>query len=149
MLPSALLNFLSLWFSAFDTTSHDEGYALKKPQLTFELRHQHAVSKGSRVVFSDIPQSRFSSPDTHGISTRQTTVYRPESPTAFHRARLRSIRQQQSEPLGWTAGDVSGPDVNDRETLLELAKMTNNAYLEPDEKGWYELGNNWTVVRYH
>ncbi|KAG5221375.1 lipase atg [Salix suchowensis] len=31
--------------------------------------------------------------------------------------------------------EVDGPDVENRQTLLELAKMTNNAYLEPDQDG--------------
>ena len=42
--------------------------------------------------------------------------------------------------------DVEGPDVESRETLLLLAKMTNNAYLSPGEQGWYELGDRWNVV---
>ncbi|KAF7773375.1 hypothetical protein Agabi119p4_5542 [Agaricus bisporus var. burnettii] len=35
--------------------------------------------------------------------------------------------------------------LNTEETLLSLAKMTNNAYLNDGEAGWYELGKNWTV----
>jgi hypothetical protein len=40
-----------------------------------------------------------------------------------------------------------GPDVESRATLLELAKMTNNAYVEPDDPAWYDLGANWNDVR--
>ena len=64
----------------------------------------------------------------------------------FAEARRRSIRFAQSPLLDWDEDEVPGPDVESRETLLELAKITNNAYLEPGEPGWYELGDNWNVV---
>ena len=56
------------------------------------------------------------------------------------------MRFQESEAIGWDEIEVEGPDVEDRETLLLLAKMTNNAYLMPDEQGWYPLGDHWNVV---
>ena len=52
----------------------------------------------------------------------------------------------QSTPLDWNEEEIIGPDVESRETLLILAKMTSNAYLQPDDKGWYPLGENWTTV---
>lgn len=55
----------------------------------------------------------------------------------------------QSTILDWDEEEVMGPDVNSRETLLMLAKMTSNAYLQPDDKGWYPLGENWTTVWLH
>ncbi len=53
----------------------------------------------------------------------------------------------QSAALDWNEDIVVGPDVESRDTLLLLAKMTNNAYLTPEEDGWYELGDKWPVVR--
>ncbi|KAG9095272.1 hypothetical protein FRC06_009968 [Ceratobasidium sp. 370] len=47
--------------------------------------------------------------------------------------------------LGWEERDVDGPATDKRETLLALAKMTNNAYFHKDEPGWYDLGGNWTA----
>jgi hypothetical protein len=55
----------------------------------------------------------------------------------------------QSTPLDWDEEEIVGPNVESRETLLVLAKMTNNAYLQPDDKEWYSLGENWTTVRLH
>lgn len=57
------------------------------------------------------------------------------------------MRFQETEAIDWDEIEVEGPDVEDRQTLLLLAKMTNNAYLSPGEQGWYELGDNWNVVR--
>jgi len=48
--------------------------------------------------------------------------------------------------LDWLEDEIIGPDVEKRETLLELAKMTNNAYVEPEDPAWYELGSEWNVV---
>ena len=71
----------------------------------------------------------------------------------------------QSQSLNWEIEDVPGPNVESRETLLTLAKMTNNgmlcvlicvrilfnecqsAYVEPGDPAWYDLGEDWNSVR--
>ena len=53
----------------------------------------------------------------------------------------------QSTALDWEEDDVLGPDVTRRETLLLLAKMTNDAYFAPFASGWYNLTDEWNVVR--
>lgn len=49
--------------------------------------------------------------------------------------------------LDWDETDVVGPNVHDRETLQMLGKMTNNAYSQPGDKDWYDLGPEWNSVR--
>ncbi|KJA19504.1 hypothetical protein HYPSUDRAFT_69247 [Hypholoma sublateritium FD-334 SS-4] len=73
------------------------------------------------------------------------TVHRPSSPAAHAQARLRSLRFGENERLDWFPDEIEGPDVEVRETLLELAKMTNNAYVEPDDPAWYDLEGRWNV----
>ncbi|KAG8888083.1 putative lipase atg15 [Tulasnella sp. 332] len=51
--------------------------------------------------------------------------------------------KDECETLDWEEGEVIGPDIESRETLLELAKMTNNAYEERDNPAWYSLGDDW------
>ena len=41
---------------------------------------------------------------------------------------------------------MQGPDVKSRESLLTLAKMTFDAYLEPSDKEWYEPDPQWNKV---
>jgi putative lipase involved disintegration of autophagic bodies len=53
----------------------------------------------------------------------------------------------QSAALDWDEDEISGPDVSKRETLLLLAKMTSNAYIEPYTNGWYNLTDEWDIVR--
>lgn len=50
------------------------------------------------------------------------------------------------ETLDWEEDEIVVPDATSREALLELAKMTNNAYLEPGDDGWYNLTDNWNKV---
>ncbi|EGE01068.1 hypothetical protein TEQG_00122 [Trichophyton equinum CBS 127.97] len=43
-------------------------------------------------------------------------------------------------PPEWTIDDVSGPDITDRQTILSLAKMTANAYIQkPGTSEWLSL----------
>ncbi|KAG9102846.1 putative lipase atg15, partial [Ceratobasidium sp. 370] len=89
------------------------------------------------------------------LQTRRTTVHRPISQDAFHAARHRrnekslfgrlGLGREWAQSLGWDEDDVEGPATDKRETVLALAKMTNNAYLEPADAGWYDLGGNWTT----
>ncbi|EMD33948.1 ATG15B [Gelatoporia subvermispora B] len=64
---------------------------------------------------------------------------------AFHRARRRSLQFLENESLDWDEDEIVGPDTESRETILELAKMTSNAYYAPGETGWYDLEGNWNV----
>ena len=57
------------------------------------------------------------------------------------------MRHAESQALQWDEEEIVGPDVESRETLLELAKMTNNAYVEPEDPYWYDLEGKWSEVR--
>jgi lipase ATG15 len=50
--------------------------------------------------------------------------------------------------LRWDDEEVEGPNITSRMTLQTLAKMSNNAYYDWNmtDKGWYDLGSDWTVV---
>lgn len=114
------------------------------PVMKFQLRHQHAVSNTSRVLFSDIVPSLMS--ETFNVDTQHVISHRPTSFSAFSSARFRSMRHMQNDALLWHETDVLGPNVTNRETLLTLAKMTSNAYYQPGDKDWYGLGSNWNTV---
>ncbi|KAF8126945.1 alpha/beta-hydrolase [Boletus edulis] len=118
------------------------------PRLQFELRHQHAVSPDAHIVFADIPQVPSSGltqgyEATYSITTKRLSAFRPPSFRAHEAARIRSIRHAQSTDLPWYEDEIIGPDVEHRDTLLELAKMTNNAYVTPDDAAWYALEDDW------
>ena len=128
LLPSALRFLVTslLW---------SEDY-LRPPDnsLTFELRHEHAVTNGSLLIFSDVPKFRqLADEDDRLHYSVKTKATRSHVFTQF----LNS----------WDEVEVPGPNVTDRETLHTLAMMTNNAYYEdPGTKSWYDLGPYWNSV---
>jgi putative lipase involved disintegration of autophagic bodies len=58
------------------------------------------------------------------------------------------MRHAQNDASIWQESDILGPNVTERETLLTLAKMTNNAYNKPTDEEWYDLGSDWNSVSY-
>ncbi|KAG8924054.1 putative lipase atg15 [Tulasnella sp. 408] len=80
------------------------------------------------------------------VKTRPMRVRRPRSQSAFHEARRESRVNGISMFLDWDDIEVPGPDIEDRETLLELAKMTGNAYaLDSGSSHWYPLDGKWNT----
>jgi lipase ATG15 len=127
VLPATLYLFISRLLGLTDPPN---------PSIPFYLRHAHAIDDTFGVVFQDVPQSLTARPVSVGI--RPIRASRPRFSTNG------SVHQ-----LEWDDVGVPGPDVESRETLLELAKMTYNAYNEsPESDGsWYELESQWNTVR--
>jgi len=153
MFPTSVAGLLLHLFNIFTQNSNPQHH------LKFELRHLHAVSSSSAtVLFSDVSLPELSqthilsdpsgsTKPTYSIQTSSTKTYRPSSFTSFSNARLRSLHFGENEWVDWKEYEIIGPNVESRETLVELAKMTSNAYLEPDETGWYSLNGTWNTVR--
>jgi hypothetical protein len=115
-------------------------------QLHFELRHQYALSNSTRFIFTDIPKISSGDVTPYSVKTREITSYKPSYFVPYSRRPSRPLKLDQSENGDWDEVEILGPDVESREVLLELAKMTHNAYLEVDDSQWYDLGGNWTSV---
>ena len=153
MLLTTLLYLLTsawAWFNYDFSIPQSSRQTEDSSTLRLELRHVHAVSSEARVVWANVSQTESFTSNLHGppyyAQTRRMKSSRPTSHEAFIRARSLSRIHRQSAILDWDEGEVVGPDVESRGTLLELAKMTNNAYLQPNETGWYDLGSEWNVV---
>jgi putative lipase involved disintegration of autophagic bodies len=149
MLPTALLVWLNPLLAYWTEVHHtlDDPPSLDR-SLTFDLRHVHAVSASSRVLFADVPATHVTATDGDGthrdsytVRTRTVKSYRP--PSSFMWSERR--RFEQSMALHWEEDEVPGPDVESRDTLMQLAKMAGNAYIHPNETGWYNL-ENWRPV---
>lgn len=84
-------------------------------------------------------------PPAISLKARPITVYRPKSLDAHEHARLRSLLHAETEPIEWEQVVVSAPDIEDRHTLSQLARMTANAYQLPGHKNWYDLDPSWNV----
>ena len=154
MLYSVLFDVLLPLFSYFSSVNEAPLVPLQPPQrddsLRFELRHYHAVGPNDHVVFSDVPPSAQLTETPYIVRTHSITTYRPSSLDQFTSARSysRQVRDRNAAAnlLRWDEDEIIGPDIKNRSTVLELAKMTNNAYVEPSSSEWYKLESNWTVV---
>ena len=158
LLPTSLANLALSILSTLSPSEVSERHPYAKPPsnnaLNFRLRHMHAATSSARVYFADLPPGGPGSASSSyleslpvSIRTSRVRTARPPSFAAITRARHMSMRGQ-SAMLGWEAGEVIGPDVSRRETLLLLAKMTSNSYFTPGTNGWYDLTDDWDVVRH-
>ncbi|KAG0344170.1 hypothetical protein BG004_004675, partial [Podila humilis] len=102
---------------------------------------------------------------THRIKTAKTTTLKPKDEYNMHMNSIKSNNNKQNRrkaseirsqgfrtfddtslgPESWTRETVSAPDVEDRETIIQLAKMNYNSYTEVASPGWYDLEGQWTV----
>lgn len=115
--------------------------------LQFDLSHQFAARSqdtDQTPRFSDYSFPQHFHP-TLSLKAVPTTVYRPSSYEALEHARWRSIHQAQSEPVEWIETQVLGPDITDRHTIAQLARMAANAYQFPRKDNWYELDPPWNT----
>ena len=97
-------------------------------------------SHGSHQIAFDISDAANSPPSTAvTLQATPTVVLRPRDPAAFQHARLRSLHSHESEPIDWKPVRMLAPDVQDKHTLSQLARMTGNAYALPGRPNWYEI----------
>ncbi|KAF8589794.1 alpha/beta-hydrolase [Ramaria rubella] len=164
MLPTSVLVLVLLPVFISPTTATTPQVPLihqhnaKTSPITLYLRHLHAVTNTSRVIFTDVPQaplkvSSFQNVSenpfaAYTLSTSMQITHRPSSFAAHANARRLSAglapRSEFVEELVWDEEKVVGPDVTSRETLLTLAKMTSNAYAgDPSYSEWYDLDGGW------
>lgn len=166
MLLTSILHLLLLIVVSPTTPAHThtqqplvQPNAISRP-VTLHLRHVH-VANASHVLFADVfPYLSSQHAADEGARTPYTLnsvlqrTHRPSSLAAHAQARRDAMRRglgQRNDSdaageLSWEEDMVVAPDVTSRETLLMLAKMTSNAYVHPDETGWYDLGGLWNVV---
>lgn len=119
-------------------------------QLVFEPRQAHYSEPiddaRPTTLFHDLePQQGLV--QLPSFRTLRAMILRPRSKEAFQRARLRSIREGQTERLDWDENEVVVPDLTDRNTVLELAKLAGNAYQLHGAKNWYDVDEKWNAVR--
>ncbi|KAF8802495.1 alpha/beta-hydrolase [Phlegmacium glaucopus] len=149
MLPTLVAGLFLHLFSIFTGNFNPQEH---RDTLKFELRHLHAVSSSSpTVIFSDVSlPASLSDPSgstkaTYSIQTSSTKTYRPSSHASYSNARLRSLRFGENEWVDWEEDEIIGPNVESRETLLELARMASNGYLQPNGTGWYNLNGTFNT----
>ncbi|KAF7975826.1 hypothetical protein HWV62_8377 [Athelia sp. TMB] len=112
--------------------------------VTFGRHHTvyHGSGEFGTPSFANMGQHHMDASPT--VKSRPTTVYRPRSQAALEHARLRSLRHGESEEVEWDLVHTRGPDVQDKHTLSQLARMTSNAYALPG-KDWFDIDPIWNM----
>ena len=130
------------------------GAAPDQTALTFTSHHEFPIdpelkspTRYPQEYISDITPDSSDTTPTLTLKARPTTVYRPRSRAALQQSRLRSLHFGESEKVEWDHTEVLGPDIEDRHTLSQLARMTGNAYALPGQKNWYDVDPAWNTVR--
>ncbi|KAH9901544.1 alpha/beta-hydrolase [Cubamyces lactineus] len=123
--------------------------------ISFRLQHEytgpepHALPEDpsdlSQLVLDRQDIGAVPSSTAFALQARPTTVYRPRSPVDYQHVRLRSLHAQESEPVEWEEVQVLGPDVEDKHTLSQLARMSGDAYALPGRKNWYDIDPTWNT----
>lgn len=113
--------------------------AAKSHSVPVVLRPAHRYDHGPSTQ-QPLFQSVTLLPDTPvpswTLKAVPTTIYRPRSMQDLHHT-------------PWDPIEVLGPDIEDRHTLSQLARMSGNAYALPGQKNWYDLDSAWNIVSRH
>ncbi|KAG2021165.1 lipase [Coprinopsis cinerea AmutBmut pab1-1] len=146
-LPSTLLGLVTTYLSSSTTsplTTTTTTYDNLAP-LTFQLRHQHALTTDARIVFADVPPSTgFAAENQYTIPRKRMKVHRPSSNADFAAARDSRRLQGIDTNIQWWEDEVPGPALTDRNSLLQFANMAYNAYYADNTTDWYDVeGHGW------
>lgn len=113
--------------------------AAKSHSVPVVLRPAHRYDHGPSTQ-QPLFQSVTLLPDTPvpswTLKAVPTTIYRPKYMQDLHHT-------------PWDPIEVLGPDIEDRHTLSQLARMSGNAYALPGQKNWYDLDSAWNIVSHH
>jgi hypothetical protein len=98
------------------------------------IRYSHGPS--TQFLFHPITSLPDTPVPSWTLKAVPTTIFRPRS-------------SQDSHHPPWEPTEVLGPDVEDRHTLSQLARISGNAYALPGQKNWYDVDSAWNIVSPH
>ncbi|TDL27412.1 alpha/beta-hydrolase [Rickenella mellea] len=142
MLAAWMAVFTSFWTSIIIVSAKEPSPSWRS--LSFKLKNDHAAyyhNNAPSVEFHDRLGYHHATPV---ILTRPTTIYRPRF-RGDPRVRPWNPLRNDYEDGGWDELEVLGPDIEDRHTLQELARMSGDAYALPGQKNWYEIDDAWNT----
>lgn len=127
---------------------------LERKEIAFTSAQEYALAPQEPVYAPEVldhaqaPIFAMSeqSSTTFAVQARPTTIWRPRNRDALQHARWRSLHLQESESVEWEPINVLGPDIEDKHTLSQLARMTGNAYALPGKPNWYDMDEAWNMV---
>lgn len=116
--------------------------AAKPPQILFN-DHLVAPNSQEQVIWELSEDYTAAGKELHRLKSHRRKIHRLRYPERLQESRIRALRLSQTAAVDWDEVEVDMPDLTDRLTVLELAKLTGNAYAIPDSRGWYDTGGKW------
>jgi lipase ATG15 len=95
--------------------------------------HHYSHDPSSQALFHPIASLPDVPVPSWTLKAVPTTIYRPRYTQDLHHT-------------PWDPAEVLGPDIEDRHTLSQLARMSGNAYALPGQNNWYEVDSAWNTV---
>lgn len=116
-------------------------------QGSFTLRHllhHGAGQSGPRALRLDITAERIAVADAE---SRLGPIFIKTSPVTIERPAIRSYNAQTPMSPMWIAEDIPGPDVEDKETVINFANMSEDAYKTGrDDPGWMDVDEQYNTT---
>ncbi|KAI0256662.1 hypothetical protein BJV78DRAFT_1166005 [Lactifluus subvellereus] len=94
--------------------------------------HHYTHNSTTKALFHPIQSLSDTPAPSFTLKAAPTTIYRPRS--------LADSRRTEWDPI-----ELLGPDVEDRHTLSQLARISGNAYALPGQKNWYDIDSAWNI----
>lgn len=105
--------------------------------------HHGAGQPGPRAVKFDITPDRFAAAESNH---QLVPINIKTAPVEIERPKVWSYGAQIAMSPLWTVEDVPGPDVEDKDTVITFANMSENAYkIGRDDPGWMDVDEEYNV----
>ncbi|KZM22410.1 hydrolase [Ascochyta rabiei] len=125
---------------AFTSTSNNDGLTLR------HIIHHGAGQPGPRARRLDVTSDRMVQAEAVGefgpfvVKKASITI---EKPSKIYKYDGQRPMWSTMSPL-WVAEDVAGPDVEDKDTVISLASMSEDAYKPgPEDPEWMDVDENY------
>ena len=155
MLLVATLSLLFVAIHAIQVPFYLPHHDVQERQHTFKLKtiYHHASAHGPipnlfrRLDINARNQVNQQQDALYQVKSKLSVMDRPVASQHILNQRGKLTRMQTLDTLESTIGVI--PKVNDRESMISLAMMTNNAYLDTatNNTEWYDLGADWHLVK--
>jgi lipase ATG15 len=113
----------------------------------FTLKHliQHGAGQpGPRALRLDVNSERFMAAEAGSQIGPFTGIHL--APVKIERPALRNYNPQIPMSPMWITEDIQGPDVEDKETVISFANMSENAYkVGRDDDGWMDIDEQYNA----
>ena len=135
--------------------------AQAKPATTLRIRHTFHARMPPSVASLSLDRRGFGDLFSQAENdVKGSTLSPPIDTSGVSAFSSGHVIKRRISTIRWGGGHTSNglaqlpeedllivPDVTDRDTIVSLAEMAYDAYIEPDKPEWHDVGDSWNTVR--